>query len=48
MRCILPTRRSMALNVNIMHGCDPSNKTRTDLQPKKNKAAKGIISAVHY
>ena len=37
MRCILLTRQSMALAVDIMHGCGPSNKMRIQLQPKKTK-----------
>ena len=37
MRCLLLTRCSMALAVSIMHGRDPSNEIRTQLQSTKTK-----------
>ena len=34
---LLLSRQGMALAINVMHGHDPSNEMRSQLQPKKNK-----------
>ena len=43
----------MALAIDIMYGCGPSNKMRPHLQPKKTKvrliySTKGVMRALHY
>ena len=45
----------MALSVNVIDRCGPSNKMRRKLQSKKTKAvisvyipAKDVLSALHY
>ena len=47
----------MALAIDVIHQCGPSNKMRCRLQPKKTLGnavlfvfitAKGILPAVHY
>ena len=34
----------MALAIDVMHGCGPSNKMRIQLQPKKTKVHKAILA----